>query len=102
MPLIQKFTYTWPPGSTEIKMEDWLKTLPTSEQKEYWQGRRNGDRLRNIAIDEGRLIVRDGAYEWRDADAFVAGKENDPTWERYWKRWQAETGVVFKIEIIKE
>ena len=102
MPLTQKFIYVWPEGSTRIEMHDWLKTLPQSDQDEYWEGRRNGDRLRQIAIDEGRMIMKDGAYEWRDAAAFAIGKENDPTWDRYWRRWQAETGVVFTIELIEE
>jgi hypothetical protein len=82
-------------------MHDWLKTLPQSEQDEYWEGRRNGDRLRQIAIDEGRMIVKEGAYEWKDTESFDIGKENDPIWEKYWMRWQAETGVEFKIEIIE-
>jgi len=102
MPLIQKFTYTWPTGTTPIEMNDWLKTLPQSEQDEYWEGRRNGDRLRQIAIDEGRMILRDGAYEWRDADAFAIGKENDLTWQRYWQRWQDETGVKFRVDLIEQ
>ena len=102
MAIIQKFIYTWPEGTVEIPFLDWINALPLSEQQEYWEGRRNGDRLRQIAIDEGRMIMKDGAYEWRDAEAFAAGKENDPTWERYWRRWQAETGVVFTIEIIEE
>ena len=102
MAIIQKFEYIWPTGTTPIEMNDWLKTLPQLEQDEYWEGRRNGDRLRQIAIDEGRMILRDGAYEWRDADAFAVGKENDPTWEKYWRRWQAETGVKFRSRLIEE
>jgi hypothetical protein len=102
MAIVHKFIYTWPEGTTPVEMNDWLKTLPQSEQDEYWEGRRNGDRLRQIAIDEGRMIMRDGAYEWRDAESFALNKENDPTWEMYWMRWQAETGVIFTSEIIEE
>ena len=103
MPLIQKFTYTWPEGSTPIEMDNWLKTLPQSEQDEYREGRSNGDRLRQIAIDEGRMIIKDdGAYEWKNAEAFAINKENDPIWEKYWRRWQIETGVIFKTEMIEE
>ena len=102
MPLTQKFTYTWPEGSTRMEMHDWLKTLSQSEQDEYWEGRRNGDRLRQMAIDEGRMIMKEGAYEWKDAESFAIGKENDPIWEKYWMRWQTETGVVFTINLIEE
>ena len=102
MPLIQKFTYTWPEGSTPLLLENWLLTLPQEEQDEYWESRRNGDRLRQIAIDQGRLIVKDGVYVWKDTKAFDMGKENDLVWENYWRRWQAETGVIFKSEIIEE
>jgi len=102
MALIQKFIYTWPEGATRIEMHDWLKTLPQSEQYVYWEGRRNGDNLRQIAIDEGRLIVKEGAYEWKDTESFNIGKENDLTWYEYWMRWQAETGVVFSIDLIEE
>ena len=102
MAVIQKFIYTWPEGTVEISFQDWIDALPLSEQQEYWEGRRNGDRLRQIAIDEGRMIIRDNAYEWRGTEEFAVNKENDPTWERYWLRWQVETGVVFTMKIIKE
>jgi hypothetical protein len=83
-------------------MHDWLKTLTQSEQDEYWEGRRNGDRLRQIAVDEGRMIIKDDAYEWRDAESFAVGKENDLIWQTYWDRWRAETGVIFSVELIEE
>ena len=102
MAIVQKFVYTWPEGTTPVEMNDWLKTLPQSEQDEYWEGRRNGDRLRQIAIDEGRMIMRDGAYVWADMNAFRIGKENDLTWQRYWQRWQDETGVQFRSYLVKE
>jgi hypothetical protein len=102
MPITQKFIYTWPDGSNQIEMIDWLKTLPASDQDEYWEGRRNGDRLRQIAIDEGRMILKDNAYMWRDAESLAVNKENDPIWEKYWLRWQHETGVIFSIETIEE
>lgn len=102
MPLIQKFEYIWPEGTTPIELDDWLKTLPQSEQDAYWEGRRNGDRLRQIAIDAGRMIIKDGMYVWKDIDAFNIGKENDMTWQTYWQRWQDETGVIFRPHIIHE
>jgi hypothetical protein len=99
MTILQKFEYTWPEGADQIEMYDWLKTLPQSEQDEFAEGQRNGERLRQIAIDDGRMIVRaDGNYEWRDAEAFAVGKQNDPIWQKYWKRWQVETGVIFSIK----
>jgi len=102
MPITQKFIETWPEGSNPIDLNSWLKTLPQSEQDEYWEGRRNGDRLRQIAVEEGRMIMKEGKYVWKNAEAFAINKENDPIWEKYWRRWQAETGVIFKIEIIEE
>jgi len=98
MKILQKFEYTWPEGTEQIEMYDWLKTLPQAEQDEFAEGQRNGERLRQIAIDDGRLIVRDdGNYEWRDSAAFAVGKQNDFIWQKYWKRWQVETGVIFSI-----
>jgi hypothetical protein len=108
MPLIQKFTYTWPEGTTPIELNNWIKTLSKEEQDEYWEGRRNGDRLRQLAISEGRLVLHfppgdsDGAYIWKDNESFSVGKENDPIWEKYWQRWMDETGVIFKIDLIEK
>ena len=109
MPLVQQFIHTWPDGSTPISIEDWLLTLPQSEQDEYQESRRNQDRLRQVAIDEGRMIMTDfnnatgwGTYVWKDAEAFDVGKQHDPIWLRYWQRWEKETGVIFTMETIEE
>jgi hypothetical protein len=99
--VLQKFTYTWPEGKEKIEFRDWLRTLSQEEQDEYWAGRRNGDRLRQIAIDEGRLEVIADGYLWRDEEAKKIHKENDPVWLKYWLRWQDETGVVFSSEYIE-
>jgi hypothetical protein len=107
MSLTQKFKYKWPSESTPIQFEDWVKTLSQSEQDEYQESKRNQHRLRQVAIDEGRLIMTDsvndgGVYIWKDAEAFAIGKEYDTTWLKYWYRWEKETGVIFTTEIIEE
>ena len=102
MAIVQKFTYAWPEGKKSIQMNDWIKTLPQAAQLEYWESRRNGDRLRQVAIDEGRLVLRNGSYVWKDMDSFKIGKENDLVWEKYWRRWMDETGVIFTVDLIEE
>ena len=97
--IVQEFKYEWPPGSRKIEFRHWLKTLTVEEQNEYWQGRANGDRLRQIAIDEGRLKLEQDSYVWKDQPAFEKFKENDPIWEKYWRRWQEETGVKFIVTV---
>lgn len=97
MAIVQKFEYIWPEGTIPVEMNDWLKTLSQSEQDEYWEGRRNGDRLRQIAIDAGRMIIaEDGSYIWKNQEEFNVNKQNDLVWQRYWQRWQDETGVKFR------
>ena len=96
MPVVQKFVYTWPPGTKEIWFEEWLKTLSKTDKEEFDQGRAKGEAFRQQAIDSGRMIINEvGDYVWKDSQS--AYKENDPTWEKYWKRWQKETGVHFSF-----
>lgn len=102
MTVRQKFIYEWPPGSTRIEFRSWIDTLPQDEQDEYWLGRKNGDALRQKAIDEGWMVIGQSEYIWTDKAAFIKNKENDPIWEKYWRRWQKETGVKFSMEIIEE
>ena len=78
MALIQKFIYTWPEGDTRIEMHDWLKTLPQSDQNVYWEGRRNGDKLRQIAIDEGRMIMKEGATSGKIQNRLPLAKKMIP------------------------
>ncbi len=101
MTVTQKFHYEWPEGTTPVSFNKWLLTLTKEEQDEYWVGRKNGDRLRQIAIDEGRMIIdpQTGFYVWTDQASFEKGKENDPIWEKYWMRWQQETGVKFSSTV---
>jgi hypothetical protein len=101
MTVTQKFHYKWPTGVTPIWFDQWLLTLTQEEQIEYRAGRQNGDILRQIAIDEGRMVIdpQDNSYVWTDRAAYKKYKENDPIWEKYWRRWQSETGVEFSSTI---
>lgn len=102
MTIRQKFNYEWPEGVTPVSFEDWFKTLTKEEQDEYTAAWENGAQLRQTAIDDGRLTIENGDYVWVDTAAFDTGIENNPVWEAYWRRWQAETGVVFSLTITEE
>ena len=79
-----------------------MQTLTPEEQEEYRLGRENGDKLRQVAIDQGKLFIdKNGFYHWKDQTAFEENKQNDERWEKYWLRWQQETGVKF-LPIIEE
>jgi hypothetical protein len=103
MSVRQTFSYEWPAGTTPIYLDEWIKTLPIAEQQEYASGRANGDQLRQQAINEGRLtILADGSYQWTDQQAFEQHKKNDQIWEKYWNRWQSETGAKFVCKVIQD
>ena len=41
-------------------------------------------------------------YIWKDAETERINKPHDPIWQKYWDRWQAETGstcILKKTEI---
>ena len=106
MALIQKFTYTWPDGTdleNLVWIENWVATLSQTEQDEFAQAIANQNRLRQIAIDEGRMsIADDGSYVWADQAAFDTNKETDLVWQSYWFRWKEAVGVTFQIDLVEE
>ena len=100
---IQKFIYTWPDGTTPIDFHAWVATLSKEEQDEFAQSLARQLAFRQQSIDDGLLaLVPEVGYKWKDKDTMNIGKPTDPTWHRYWNRWQDETGVIFKIEIIEK
>ena len=101
MPILSKFIYTWPEGTSPLGMVPWLETLPQSEQDEFRLADIRQKEFRKTVVDQGNLTVTKDGYVWKDEDAMNTGKPTDPTWLIYWNRWQAETGVQFTIEKIE-
>jgi hypothetical protein len=101
MPILSKFIYTWPNGTTPIAFDAWIKTLSTEEQDEFRQADIRQKDFRKSVVDQGNLKVTDAGYVWKDKDTLNIGKPTDPTWQIYWTRWINETGVIFTIEQIE-
>jgi hypothetical protein len=93
MRLKQTFRWEWPPGVTPIQFDVWIDMLPPDERIECLQGKRRQEEMRQQAIDEGRMIIVNDGYEWKDAETQKQSKGIDDVWERYWLCWQAETGA---------
>ena len=103
MPILSKFVYTWPDGTTPIEFYAWVTTLSKEEQDEFAHALTRQFAFRQQSIDEGLLVlVPEVGYKWKDKTTLDIGKPTDPTWQRYWQRWQAETGVIFSVEMIEE
>ena len=102
MPILSKFVYTWPDGTVPIMFYDWVNTLSKEEQDEFRLGDIRQKEFRKIVVEQGNMQITNDGYVWKDKDTMNIGKPTDPTWHRYWNRWQDETGVIFKIEIIEE
>ena len=101
MPILSKFIYTWPAGKSPIWIEQWVRTLPQSEQDEFRSADIRQKEFRKIVIDQGNLQVTNDGYVWKDKDALDVNKPTDPVWQIYWNRWLNETGVEFTIEQIE-
>jgi hypothetical protein len=101
MPILSKFVYTWPNGTTPIAFDAWIKTLSTEEQDEFQQADIRQKDFRKSIVNQGNLKVTDAGYVWKDKDTLNIGKPTDPTWQIYWTRWINETGVIFTIEQIE-
>ena len=100
MPILSKFIYTWPEGSTPIMFYNWIKTLSKEEQDEFRLADIRQKEFRKIVVDQGNLEITDDGYVWKDADAEKVNKPHDPTWQIYWARWINETGVQFSYTIV--
>ena len=102
MPVRQVFQWQWPPGVEPLWFRDWLATLPENECREGMEAIRRQEHLRQDAIDQGRMILVDNGYVWKDEATANRGKGTDTVWEKYWMRWQKETGVKFIQTLEKE
>ena len=101
MPILAKFVYTWPDGTTPIMFHDWINTLSKEEKDEFRLSDVRQKEFRKQVVDQGNLKVTDDGYIWKDKDALNTGKPTDPIWQIYWARWIHETGVQFIIEQIE-
>ena len=107
MPVRQQFKFTPPAGVAWITFDQWLSSLPESEQQEYRAAQHRQLTIRQQYIDSGLLSLDEpvyGAeeYVWRDAEACQNHKPMDAVWGQYFKRYLSETGVKFESIIIEE
>lgn len=101
MPILAKFVYTWPDGTTPIMFHDWINTLSKEEQDEFRLADIRQKEFRKTVVDQGNLKVTNDGYVWKDKNALDTGKPTDPTWQIYWTQWIDKTGVQFTIEQIE-
>ena len=102
MTVVQKFHYTWPPGVKQITFGNWINELPEPDKTECLTGAACQNKMRQEAIDRGDMIITDNGYIWKDAEAAKRGKGINDVWEKYWLRWQSETGVIFSVTFEEE
>jgi hypothetical protein len=90
---LQKFVWEFPDG-IKTTIEQWVEEKLTAEERaEFYEARARNLHLREIAIAEGRMVIVDEGYLWKDDEEYDKGKQNDPVWESYWYRWLRETGI---------
>ena len=94
MPILQTWIVERLPGFEPILFSDWLSKLPAEEQQRYHAARVRADALRQRAIDEGRMVITEDGYVWKDQSAFSIGKENDDECIDFYTRYNAETGII--------
>jgi hypothetical protein len=94
MPILQTWIVERLPGFETILFSDWLSKLPAEEQQRYHAARVRADALRQQAIDEGRMVITEDGYVWKDQSAFSIGKENDDECMDFYTRYNAETGII--------
>ena len=100
MPVVQKFTYSWPPGVTPMTHYQWLNQLPADEQARYKEAEKRQHDFRQQVIDSGKMSVDHDTYTWSDAEAAKQNKPNDPVWLEFWNRYLEETQTIFNCEYI--
>ena len=100
MPLKQIFKYTYP-DNKEITIDDWIKTKTPEEQDSFYKSRENNYRIRQVAVDSGRMQLNkndDGVfYVWANEDEFNKGKDHDPIFVEFFNRYLEETNVKFEV-----
>ncbi len=103
MTVTVKYVYTAAEGAEVVNFEDWVKTLPESEQGAIANAHRAHARAVTLKTASGALKVEynpEMTYVWESAEAADAGLGENPLWEKYHNRYLAENNI--KLEIIKE
>ena len=98
MPVRQRFVYRWPEGITPVTFDTWLQKLNPQEKQEFAEARQRQIGFRKQSIEQGRMIIEQGAYVWRDEQTARENKPTDETWYRYFRRYLEETQTEFSIE----
>ena len=107
MPVKEIHYYEFPEGSPGLLFYDWAEVTLTEEEKiELKEARQRQESFRSDVISAGDLLEIEeynnsegnvSGYVWKDKETFKQNKPNDPIWYSYWRRWELETGVIFKI-----
>jgi hypothetical protein len=98
-PVRHKFVVEWGEGSSQLELDDWVRTLPEDQQQEFILAQTRQLQYRKNAIDEGKMYIeKDGSYVWKDSETAKQGKGYDETWLHFWNRWLEETKAKFYIK----
>jgi hypothetical protein len=103
MTVTVKYVYTASEGAEVVNFEDWVKTLPESDQVAVANAGRAHTRAVAAKTASGALTVEytpEMTYVWESAEAADAGLAENPLWEKYHNRYLAENNI--KLEITKE
>ena len=104
MPVVEKFTYSWPEGVTPVTHFEWINRLSPEDRARYDAAAKRQHDHRAQAIAEGRMIMDadNHKYTWRDDATAKENKPTDPEWLEFWYRYLEETQTIFKTEWIEE
>ena len=93
MAIKETFHYT----NYSISIEDWLLTLPESEQEAYAAARLRQTALRTQAIADGlmKLDPDSNSYIWPDTETVTINKPVDLEWHGFFNRYLQETNTGF-------
>jgi hypothetical protein len=96
--------YNCPEGTTQIKFEDWVKTLSQADQDVITSVNDKVQNLRQIEIDEGRLTIVNRAYVWINEIARNNFNQISDVEQMlsYGQRFQAETDAQITATVIEE
>lgn len=97
MPIEQKFIHEWPEGSTPIDIDDWVRTLPENQQKEFLAAKVRQIALREKGLRNGSLVeIKDYTHVWKDEAAKEINIQSDKVWLKYFRKYINENGITFK------
>jgi hypothetical protein len=98
--------YNCPEGTTQIKFEDWVKTLSQADQDVITSLNDKVQNLRQIEIDEGRLTIVNRAYVWINEIARHNFNQISDVEQMlllsYFQRFQVETDAQITATVIEE